>query len=164
MLEDKHFQSKTAYGFVPFSIRPTSHVTPLQRTKRILDTSFREPLPISYYNTMQEYKPQTDMNSPLYLFMRDMVREKTADCEAESLRIRIVFDDAPGSDGYKNQQTPRSNVSKASRKVTLDVSDHSKKSSRWLSSNAGDEDVTSLKQSRPLRYPTRPRSESACSA
>jgi hypothetical protein len=141
---------------------------------------------------MQEYKPQNDMNSPLHLFMSDMFREKTAHSEAESLRVRIVFDDAPGNDGYKNHQTPRSNVSKASRKAsrkvtldvsdhsknssrwlssnaedkdtrsfaTLDVSDHSKKSSRWLSSNDGDEDVTSLMQARPLRYPTRPRSES----
>jgi hypothetical protein len=150
--------------------------------------AFKEPLPISHYNTLQEYKPRNDMKSPLHLFMSDMFREKTAHCEAESLRIRVVFDAAPGSNGYKNQRTPRSNVSKASRKVTLDVSDHSKKSSRWRSSNAedkdmrsfatldvsdhnrkssrwqssnaGDEDLTSLMQSRPLKYPTRPRSES----
>jgi hypothetical protein len=110
------------------------------------DTSFREPLTVSYYKTMQESKPQTDMKSPLHLFMRDMVREKTADCEAESLRIRIVFDDAHGSDGYKNQRTLRSNVPKHSRKVT-----------RRLPSYAGDKDLTSVMQSRPLRYPTSPR-------
>jgi hypothetical protein len=133
--------------------RHVKDITPLQTTMRILDTSFGEPLPVLYYSTMQEYKPQTDMNSPLHLFLRHLVREKTADCEAESLRIRIVFDDAPGSDGYKNQQTLRSNNSKQSRKVT-----------RWLSSYAGDKDLTSVMQSRPLRYPTRPRSESACSA
>jgi hypothetical protein len=86
-------------------LRHTRHVkdmTSLQTTTRILDTSFRDPLPISYYNTMQEYKPRNDMNSPLHLFMSDIFREKTAYCEGESLRIRIVFDDAPGSDGYKS--------------------------------------------------------------
>jgi hypothetical protein len=107
-----------------------------------LETSFREP----DFNTIQE--SPNDMNS-----------ENTAHCEAESL---IVFDDAPGSDGYKNQQTPRSNVSKAPHNVTLDVSEHSK--ARWVSSIAGDKVLPSVMQSRPIRCPTRRRSKSACSA
>jgi hypothetical protein len=68
------------------------------------------------------------MNSPLHLFLQDMIQEKTAELGATKLKVRMAEDNA--TPHCKCVKKPKGR-GKHRRKNTLDVSDHNKGTTRW---------------------------------
>lgn len=111
--------------------------------------------------------------SALDSFLHDLIRQKKRESEAKELHINIQCDDAHGSEGgvfrEKSARIGRSNSDPLSLKQSvLDVSDHTKRVSRWLSvppsSSHSKQKLSNYMVRQPMRVPSKQRINAACSA
>lgn len=111
--------------------------------------------------------------SVLDSFLHDLIREKTHESGGRELHIKIRCDDAHGFEGkiwrQEYSRIRHSNSDPLSLKRSMmDVSDHSKRLSRWLSvqpSPSRNKEKCSTNMVRqPMRFPSTRRINAACSA
>jgi len=124
-------------------------------------------------NTSDATPSSRTTTSPLNSFLHDLIREKRRESEGSELHIMILPDDAHGSvGGLLRQRCSRigrynSDPSPLKRSV-LDVSDHTKRVSRWLSvqpaSSHSKQTLSTYMVRQPMRIPSTRRINAACSA
>ncbi|CAJ1932406.1 unnamed protein product [Cylindrotheca closterium] len=117
--------------------------------------------------------------SALNSFLNDLIREKRAESEGTQFRIMILPDDAHGSEGgllrrrssrigrYNSDPLPSLKKRGGGRRSVLDVSDHTKRLSRWLSvdpaSSQSKQILSNCMVRQPMRIPSSRRINAACS-
>mmetsp|Transcript_11769 Transcript_11769/g.28229 ORF Transcript_11769/g.28229 Transcript_11769/m.28229 type:complete len:145 (+) Transcript_11769:147-581(+) len=113
--------------------------------------------------------------SPLNSFLHSLILEKIGESEGGPLYVKILPDDAHGSKGgllrKECSRIGRSNsdpLPLSAKRSALDVSDHTKRVSRWLSTQPASSDSKQILSNcmvrQPMRIPSVRRINAACSA